>query len=181
MRASGRFDRPRFCRRAAGSGRVALGRATRAKDGFAVGCSWTGLMNATQSSVVRLADRLNAPEPESVPDVAGLMAELGRRGRAAARRLSLAGAEEKNAALRAMAAAIRAAADKTAREAEPGASLFTSQQSSVSPTNTKPDHNKTTAQSLGDKMGRTKDNEVHGSTGESVGDKVKGALGMGKH
>ena len=68
-----------------------------------------------------------------------------------------------------------------AREAEPGASLFTSQQSSVSPTNTKPDHNKTTAQSLGDKMGRTKDNEVHGSTGESVGDKVKGALGMGKH
>ena len=43
------------------------------------------------------------------------------------------------------------------------------------------DSNKTTAQSLGDKMGRTKDNEVHGSTGESVGDKVKGALGMGKH
>ena len=35
MRASGRFDRPRSCRRAAGSGRVALGRATRAKDGFA--------------------------------------------------------------------------------------------------------------------------------------------------
>ncbi len=67
-------------------------------------------MNATQASVVRLADRLNAPEAESVPDIAGLTAELGRRGRAAARRLSLAGAEEKNAALRAMAAAIRAAA-----------------------------------------------------------------------
>ncbi|MFL5057418.1 MAG: glutamate-5-semialdehyde dehydrogenase [Microvirga sp.] len=67
-------------------------------------------MNATQSSVVRLADRLNAADAESVPDVAGLTAELGRRGRAAARRLSLAGAEEKNAALRAMAAAIRAAA-----------------------------------------------------------------------
>ncbi|MFL5077027.1 MAG: hypothetical protein ACJ8DS_17485, partial [Microvirga sp.] len=67
-------------------------------------------MNATQSSVVRLADRLNAADAESVPDVAGLTAELGRRGRAAARRLSLAGAEEKNAALRAMAAAIRDAA-----------------------------------------------------------------------
>ena len=67
-------------------------------------------MNATQSSVVRLADRLNAADAESVPDVAGVMAELGRRARAAARRLSLAGAEEKNAALRAMAAAIRAAA-----------------------------------------------------------------------
>src|SRR3954454_6873019 len=110
MRASGRFDRPRSFGLGSGNGRVALGRATRAKDGFAVGCSWTGLMNATQSSVVRLADRLNAADAESVPDVAGLTAELGRRGRAAARRLSLAGAEEKNAALRAMAAAIRAAA-----------------------------------------------------------------------
>ncbi|MFL5179251.1 MAG: glutamate-5-semialdehyde dehydrogenase [Microvirga sp.] len=67
-------------------------------------------MNATQSSVVRLADRLNAADAESVPDVAGVMAALGRNARAAARRLSLAGAEEKNAALRAMAAAIRAAA-----------------------------------------------------------------------
>src|SRR3954462_14808373 len=110
MRASGRFDRPRSCRRAAGNGRVALGRATRAKDGFAVGCSWTGLMNATQSSVVRLADRLNAADAESVPDVAGLTAELGRNALAAALRLSLAGAEEKNAALRAMAASIRSAA-----------------------------------------------------------------------
>src|SRR3954469_25944406 len=107
MRASGRFDRPRSCRRAAGKGRVALGRATRAKDGFApLGCSWTGLMNATQSSVVRLADRLNAPEAESVPDVAGLTAELGRKARVAARRLALARAEEKNAALYAIAAAI---------------------------------------------------------------------------
>jgi glutamate-5-semialdehyde dehydrogenase len=66
-------------------------------------------MNATQSSVVRLADRLNAPEAESVPDVAGLMAELGRKARVAARRLALAHAEEKNTALRAMAAAIRSA------------------------------------------------------------------------
>ena len=50
-------------------------------------------MNATQSSVVRLADRLNAADGESVPDVAGVMAALGRNARAAARRLSLAGAE----------------------------------------------------------------------------------------
>src|SRR5687768_6730403 len=64
-------------------------------------------MNATHNSVVRLADRLNAPEAESVP---GLMAELGRRGRAAMRRLSFATTGEKNAALQAMAAAIRAAA-----------------------------------------------------------------------
>ena len=56
---------------------------------------------------MRLADRLNAPEAESVP---GLMAELGRRGRAAMRRLSFATTGEKNAALQAMAAAIRAAA-----------------------------------------------------------------------
>ena len=70
-------------------------------------------MNATQSSVVRLADRLNAADAESVPDVAGVMAALGRNARAAARRLSLAGTEEKNAALRAMAAAIRAAAAAT--------------------------------------------------------------------
>jgi hypothetical protein len=46
---------------------------------------------------------------------------------------------------------------------------------------TRPDSNKTTTQSLGDKMGRSKDNNVHGSTHDSVGDKVKGALGMGKH
>jgi hypothetical protein len=43
------------------------------------------------------------------------------------------------------------------------------------------DSQKTTAQSLGDKVGRTKDNNVHGSTHESVGDKVKGALGIDKH
>jgi glutamate-5-semialdehyde dehydrogenase len=66
-------------------------------------------MNAT-NTLVRLADRLNAPDAESVPDVAGLMAELGRRARAAARRLALAGTAEKDAALGAKAAAIRAAA-----------------------------------------------------------------------
>src|SRR3954468_507840 len=110
MRASGRFDRPRSFGLGSGNGRVALGRATRAKDGFAVGCSWTGLMTAPQSSVVRLADRLNAADAESVPDVAGVMAALGRNARAAARRLSLAGAQEKHAALRAIAGGIRSAA-----------------------------------------------------------------------
>lgn len=43
------------------------------------------------------------------------------------------------------------------------------------------DSSKTTSQSLGDKVGRSKDNNVHGSTHESVGDKVKGALGLDKH
>jgi glutamate-5-semialdehyde dehydrogenase len=41
-------------------------------------------------------------------NIAALMSELGRRARAAARRVALASAEEKNAALRAMAASIRA-------------------------------------------------------------------------
>jgi len=67
-------------------------------------------MNATQASVVRRAERLNAPEPESVPDLAGLMDALGRRARKAARRLALASADDKGAALRAMAGAIRSAA-----------------------------------------------------------------------
>jgi len=66
-------------------------------------------MNATHQSVVRLADRLNASEAESVPDVEALMAELGRRARAAMRGLGLASTEEKNAALCAMATAIRSA------------------------------------------------------------------------
>ncbi|KAF1362588.1 putative chaperone/heat shock protein Hsp12 [Lizonia empirigonia] len=44
-----------------------------------------------------------------------------------------------------------------------------------------PDSSKTDAQSFGDKVGRSKDNTVHGSTHESIGDKIKGTLGMGKH
>lgn len=44
-----------------------------------------------------------------------------------------------------------------------------------------PDDDKSTGQSLTDKMGRSKDREVHGSSGESVLDKAKGALGMDKH
>jgi glutamate-5-semialdehyde dehydrogenase len=66
-------------------------------------------MNATRT-LARLPDRLNAPEPDSVADVAALMAEMGRKARRAARRLALAGADEKNAALRAVAAAVRSAA-----------------------------------------------------------------------
>jgi len=57
-----------------------------------------------------LTENLNAPGAASVesPDVPALMADLGRRARQAARRVALATAEEKNAALHAMAAAIRA-------------------------------------------------------------------------
>lgn len=60
-----------------------------------------------------LADHLNAPGAASVgnPDVPALMRELGRRARAAARCVALASTEDKNAALRAMAARIRAQAD----------------------------------------------------------------------
>src|SRR5829696_6962109 len=110
MRGSGRLGRLRGLDAALGAAFVALGRVTRAKDGLAsTGWSWTGLMNATHPSVVRLADRLNASEAESVPDVEALMAELGRRARAAMRGLGLASTEEKNAALCAMATAIRSA------------------------------------------------------------------------
>jgi glutamate-5-semialdehyde dehydrogenase len=60
-----------------------------------------------------LADHLNAAGAASVghPDVPALMSELGRRARAAARRVALASVEDKNTALRAMAARIRAQAD----------------------------------------------------------------------
>ena len=58
-----------------------------------------------------LTASLNAPEAVSVESSApALMADLGRRARQAARRIALASAEEKNAALRTMAAAIRARA-----------------------------------------------------------------------
>jgi glutamate-5-semialdehyde dehydrogenase len=58
-----------------------------------------------------LTDSLNAAEAVSVESsVPALMADLGRRARQAARRVALASAGEKNAALRAMAAAIRARA-----------------------------------------------------------------------
>jgi glutamate-5-semialdehyde dehydrogenase len=64
-----------------------------------------------------LADHLNAPKAVSggasvgEPDVSALMREIGRRARTAARRVALASAEDKNAALRAMAVRIRAQAD----------------------------------------------------------------------
>jgi hypothetical protein len=45
-----------------------------------------------------------------------------------------------------------------------------------------PDSEKSTSQSVGDKMGRSKDREVHGSSGGSIVDKAKNAVGLGdKH
>lgn len=44
-----------------------------------------------------------------------------------------------------------------------------------------PDSEKSTGQSLGDKVGRSKDEHVHGGTHESIMDKTKHALGMDKH
>ena len=40
------------------------------------------------------------------------------------------------------------------------------------------DSSKSTTQSIGDKMGREKDDKVHGGTGDSVLDKAKHALGI---
>ncbi len=58
-----------------------------------------------------LTASLNAAEAVSVESsVPALMADLGRRARQAARRIALASAQERNAALRAIAAAIRARA-----------------------------------------------------------------------
>ena len=58
--------------------------------------------------------------------------------------------------------------------------------SSVLPANpfssgVQPDSQKSTGQEFTDKLGRSKDREVHGSSGESILDKAKGALGMDKH
>jgi glutamate-5-semialdehyde dehydrogenase len=60
-----------------------------------------------------LTQHLNASGAASVgnPGVPALMADLGRRARAAARQVALASAEDKNAALHAMAACIRTQAD----------------------------------------------------------------------
>jgi hypothetical protein len=45
-----------------------------------------------------------------------------------------------------------------------------------------PDSEKSSGQSAADKMGRSKDDAVHGGTDESVLDKTKNALGLGdKH
>ncbi len=70
-------------------------------------------MDNTQAlSANSLAEHLNASGAASVgnPDVPALMANLGRSARQAARRVALAPDEQKNAALRAMAACIRARA-----------------------------------------------------------------------
>ncbi|KAF1984068.1 hypothetical protein K402DRAFT_423147 [Aulographum hederae CBS 113979] len=44
-----------------------------------------------------------------------------------------------------------------------------------------PDGSKSDSQSFADKMGRSKDEHVHGGTHESIMDKTKHALGMDKH
>ncbi|KAF2096537.1 putative chaperone/heat shock protein Hsp12 [Rhizodiscina lignyota] len=44
-----------------------------------------------------------------------------------------------------------------------------------------PDDDKSTGQNLADKAGRSKDQNVHGGTGDSILDKTKNALGMDKH
>lgn len=45
-----------------------------------------------------------------------------------------------------------------------------------------PDDQKSAGQNLTDKMGRSKDREVHGSSGGSILDKAKDAVGLGdKH
>ncbi|KAL9094824.1 MAG: hypothetical protein Q9165_002773 [Trypethelium subeluteriae] len=41
------------------------------------------------------------------------------------------------------------------------------------------DSSKTASQSAADKLGREKDDKVHGGTGDSVIDKTKNALGLG--
>ena len=44
-----------------------------------------------------------------------------------------------------------------------------------------PESSKTHTQSTMDKFGRSKDSNVHGSTGGSIVDKTKNALGLGHH
>ncbi|KAF2433800.1 putative chaperone/heat shock protein Hsp12 [Tothia fuscella] len=44
-----------------------------------------------------------------------------------------------------------------------------------------PDSEKSTGQSFTDKVGRSKDEHVHGGTHESILDKTKHTLGLGKH
>src|SRR3954462_9709528 len=107
MRGSARFGRPRLRARRSAGAAVGCGAWTRAREGFAwMGRSRTSDMNATHSTVLRIADRLNAPEADSVAGVAGAMNAMGRRARNAARRLATASGQEKNAALQAMAQAI---------------------------------------------------------------------------
>lgn len=43
------------------------------------------------------------------------------------------------------------------------------------------DSSKSTTQEIHDKTQRSHDREVHGGTGETIVDKVKGALGVGHH
>src|SRR4051794_38410107 len=71
-------------------------------------------MNATSTLGATRSPRYNAPDPDPVESgrpLAAVMAEIGRRARGAARRLALASAAEKDAALRAIAARIRLRSD----------------------------------------------------------------------
>lgn len=77
---------------------------------------------------------------------------------------------------------ITGAGDKAARGAEPGTPSSTnSPLPSTTILTVLPDSEKSTTQSIGDKFGRSKDNEVHGGSSESVLDKAKGAIGMDRH
>ncbi|KAL1602617.1 hypothetical protein SLS60_006034 [Paraconiothyrium brasiliense] len=44
-----------------------------------------------------------------------------------------------------------------------------------------PDHDKSLGQEASDKVSRSHDREAHGSSGGSILDKTKGALGLDKH
>ena len=72
-------------------------------------------MDATHTLTrARAAPGLNAAEAESIEsrrDLAAVMADMGRRARAAARWLALASTAQKDAALRAMAASVRSGAE----------------------------------------------------------------------
>src|SRR3954466_12581124 len=57
-------------------------------------------------------DTIVRPETGTTPDLAGAMAEIGRRARQASAQLALAPAESKTAALKAAAAAIRSRANE---------------------------------------------------------------------
>src|SRR3954462_4980632 len=98
MRGSARFGRIGLGGARCESAFVAARGRARAIGGLAwIGWSRTSDMNATHT-LVRIADRLNAPGADSVAEV---LHEMGRRARRAARRLATASAEEKSGALRA--------------------------------------------------------------------------------
>lgn len=78
---------------------------------------------------------------------------------------------------------------KTKEHLTPDSSKSTQQKVKESVTDTsdkfargiQPDDSKSTAQETSDKFGRSKDEHVHGGTGDSIVDKTKHALGLDKH